>query len=1022
MVANLIDVHVVLEQPMSSVFDELPFLADYMARMIRVPTWLGSFGAPTAKPLKLFTTSDKFRGLRRSISRIGQPLAKLYTTTHGKTSGKKTHMKDSEKYTKEFAAAVMAAASGELGGGPPQADVRLADLEDDIGVAGSPQKLPPRRGKGGVAGARGGKRASARGGGRHKKRMKFGPSDDEGADANGEGQGAAAAATDCPDGEKHHCPVCELEVNIFDDETKATGADADVVYWHHKCRGAARYLENAALARDAREHDPAKKVHMRNLRDVEKNNVTLWRKQVLGLVVEDGRYRTAVHRDAATKSLDTLETYSRKEQLDDVIMLDFDEFCAHHAFWKRWDDARCEIEWDAAVNDPRILKEGEGVNLRVPVALPKKYRGIQGVGESSAIQSEKAHEGKDDIQRAMQRVRSAASGSSDQLANMGGQAQAALRVGAAFRGASWGRGDAAVFQDNHFSVFGHDFLSNSCGPARGGAPLVHGVPAPCLSPAPLVGGDGQPATSSGTATPLVAAGAGAAPGTPFGMPVPPAETLSAAKPKKVWTGPEISAAKKKLGVDITGLLNEVYPPKRGGFLRTAQNFATSLGAKYPQMLIDEVVAVNITELEAAIKEISDKKNAVPNCPASKFEDMQEEVADLESTVQRLASQLNASMTKIKDHHAATQKKIKSDAAKDRYRLNQSTKRFTDKGCTLKIAQHLDNIEKETKNGVKASLVKPMLDDAETKALASKGPGLIDLAKNTNLNELVKFCDAEFQERAKRLIDHLKAANGKGNLQHAVTIEPSTRYLELYNVLFDNVVEGVPDCMLFPWNVGIAENACRSGFDCTGLAGLPQVVYCVAGEATVLLADIAQLIQGDGQEMDDLAKLITLLEGCTLEMLGDRLRWIVLEKGQLLWVPAAFVPFYKTATKGGCVVSQIPALNKLNVAADGPLVQTWKMIIDSLAKHASLRKDCNPWKKISDKLPKLCDAIQREVKPELDVKKDDDGSKLGVKDDDGSKLDAEKGDGSKLDAEKGPEDSSKAPAGVGDGRDSKGTED
>ncbi|CAK0827661.1 unnamed protein product, partial [Prorocentrum cordatum] len=811
-------------------------------------------------------------------------------------------------------------------------------------------------------------------------------------------------------------------VNIFDDETKATGADADVVYWHHKCRGAARYLENAALARDAREHDPAKKVHMRNLRDVEKNNVTLWRKQVLGLVVEDGRYRTAVHRDAATKSLDTLETYSRKEQLDDVIMLDFDEFCAHHAFWKRWDDARCEIEWDAAVNDPRILKEGEGVNLRVPVALPKKYRGIQGVGESSAIQSEKAHEGKDDIQRAMQRVRSAASGSSDQLANMGGQAQAALRVGAAFRGASSGRGDAAVFQDNHFSVFGHDFLSNSCGPARGGAPLVHGVPAPCLSPAPLVGGDGQPATSSGAATPLVAAGAGAAPGTPFGMPVPPAETLSAAKPKKVWTGPEISAAKKKLGVDIAGLLNEVYPPKRGGFLRTAQNFATSLGAKYPQMLIDEVVAVNITELEAAIKEISDKKNAVPNCPASKFEDMQEEVADLESTVQRLASQLNASMTKIKDHHAATQKKIKSDAAKDRYRLNQSTKRFTDKGCTLKIAQHLDNIEKETKNGVKASLVKPMLDDAETKALASKGPGLIDLAKNTNLNELVKFCDAEFQERAKRLIDHLKAANGKGNLQHAVTIEPSTRYLELYNVLFDNVVEGVPDCMLFPWNVGIAENACRSGFDCTGLAGLPQVVYCVAGEATVLLADIAQLIQGDGQEMDDLAKLITLLEGCTLEMLGDRLRWIVLEKGQLLWVPAAFVPFYKTATKGGCVVSQIPALNKLNVAADGPLVQTWKMIIDSLAKHASLRKDCNPWKKISDKLPKLCDAIQREVKPELDVKKDDDGSKLGVKDDDGSKLDAEKGDGSKLDAEKGPEDSSKAPAGVGDGRDSKGTED
>ena len=63
-----IDVQQVIEQPLSSLLNH----AGLVKRMMRachlemVVTWSGSFGAPSPKPLKLWSTNDFVHGLRRS--------------------------------------------------------------------------------------------------------------------------------------------------------------------------------------------------------------------------------------------------------------------------------------------------------------------------------------------------------------------------------------------------------------------------------------------------------------------------------------------------------------------------------------------------------------------------------------------------------------------------------------------------------------------------------------------------------------------------------------------------------------------------------------------------------------------------------------------------------------------------------------------------------------------------------------------------------------------------------------------
>ena len=102
--------------------------------------------------------------------------------------------------------------------------------------------------------------------------------------------------------------------------------------------------------------------------------------QVLALVVERGRNRGAEHRQRAQQALDTVSTWASAEVINDVMMLDYDEFCAHHKSKKGWDQQHCDDEWISIVNDPGIKKEEEAGVTTVPVKMPKRYRGVVGKG------------------------------------------------------------------------------------------------------------------------------------------------------------------------------------------------------------------------------------------------------------------------------------------------------------------------------------------------------------------------------------------------------------------------------------------------------------------------------------------------------------------------------------------------------------------------------------------------------------------------------------------------------------------
>ena len=105
--AHLVKVGTVFEQPLSSCADKAPCFSKLLASLHarRTVTWLGCFGFTSAKPLKLWHTQAWVGGLKRSRPSRGsfkrfKPLC--YKNRHGKVCGYSAQLKKSAAYTKEF--------------------------------------------------------------------------------------------------------------------------------------------------------------------------------------------------------------------------------------------------------------------------------------------------------------------------------------------------------------------------------------------------------------------------------------------------------------------------------------------------------------------------------------------------------------------------------------------------------------------------------------------------------------------------------------------------------------------------------------------------------------------------------------------------------------------------------------------------------------------------------------------------------------------------------------------------------
>jgi len=108
LLAHLLGVHFVLEQPLQSV---LPLIEPLRSALdftgaTRATTWLGALGGTSPKPLQIWHSRGKFKSLARPRPLSDFP-AKLVIQLKGKRfRGHRSRLKESEVYPQEFAAAV----------------------------------------------------------------------------------------------------------------------------------------------------------------------------------------------------------------------------------------------------------------------------------------------------------------------------------------------------------------------------------------------------------------------------------------------------------------------------------------------------------------------------------------------------------------------------------------------------------------------------------------------------------------------------------------------------------------------------------------------------------------------------------------------------------------------------------------------------------------------------------------------------------------------------------------------------
>ena len=94
-----------VEQPTSSLLNYLPFVARLfeVLELQRTSTYLGAFGAETAKPLKLFHCLSWLHALKRARPSGMPQLAIKHKSGH---TGRKKEMRDSQAYPAGFGWAI----------------------------------------------------------------------------------------------------------------------------------------------------------------------------------------------------------------------------------------------------------------------------------------------------------------------------------------------------------------------------------------------------------------------------------------------------------------------------------------------------------------------------------------------------------------------------------------------------------------------------------------------------------------------------------------------------------------------------------------------------------------------------------------------------------------------------------------------------------------------------------------------------------------------------------------------------
>ena len=107
LLGHLLDCSCCLEQPLGSVMPQAPPLSTVLkfVQAERVVTWHSAFGAPSAKPLQLWSNNPVVQTLRRKKP-TGMKLKPLATRGGGTFSGVGRRLKGSECYTAEFGKAV----------------------------------------------------------------------------------------------------------------------------------------------------------------------------------------------------------------------------------------------------------------------------------------------------------------------------------------------------------------------------------------------------------------------------------------------------------------------------------------------------------------------------------------------------------------------------------------------------------------------------------------------------------------------------------------------------------------------------------------------------------------------------------------------------------------------------------------------------------------------------------------------------------------------------------------------------
>lgn len=107
MLAFALGCHSVTEQPVSSLLNFAPFYKQFLSvsKSTTVLTYLGQFGSPSAKPIKVFSTLHSLRELKRPMPK---GLEKLSRRKGKRVWGNLASLSASQAYPPAFGRAVVA--------------------------------------------------------------------------------------------------------------------------------------------------------------------------------------------------------------------------------------------------------------------------------------------------------------------------------------------------------------------------------------------------------------------------------------------------------------------------------------------------------------------------------------------------------------------------------------------------------------------------------------------------------------------------------------------------------------------------------------------------------------------------------------------------------------------------------------------------------------------------------------------------------------------------------------------------